>query len=102
MQLFCINNTHINFNLNFCRGCREVLRRRLKTFYLQENLSTSKLQQVESRYRYLLVIDYEATCERENSGFKHEIIEFPVLIVDTELREIVSMNSIYSPAHYLL
>jgi inhibitor of KinA sporulation pathway (predicted exonuclease) len=28
------------------------------------------------------VIDFECTCERDASDFPHEIIEFPVVVVD--------------------
>ena len=31
---------------------------------------------------YLCVLDVEATCERDAKHFKHEIIEFPVVLVD--------------------
>lgn len=45
---------------------------------------------VKTAYDYLAVIDFEATCEQNNPSFRHEIIEFPVVLVDVEKMEIVS------------
>lgn len=47
---------------------------------------------VKTPYDYLAVIDFEATCEENNPGFRHEIIEFPVVLVDVEKMEIVSKS----------
>jgi len=33
-------------------------------------------------FRYLCVLDVEATCERNSKNYVHEIIEFPVVVVD--------------------
>ena len=40
---------------------------------------------------YLLIIDFEATCEAVNPpDYIHEIIEFPVLLFNMKTKEIVS------------
>lgn len=36
----------------------------------------------ETPFDYLCVVDFEATCERGAKDFPHEIIEFPVVLVD--------------------
>lgn len=33
-------------------------------------------------FDYLIVVDVEATCERDRSNFPHEIIEFPGVLID--------------------
>lgn len=44
-------------------------------------------------YSFLIVIDFEATCESTNpNNFDHEIIEFPVVVIDTEKKAIVSIG----------
>jgi len=40
--------------------------------------------------RYLCVLDFEATCENTRFPYNHEIIEFPVVLVDLQNRSIVS------------
>ncbi|KAI8489499.1 3'-5' exoribonuclease 1 [Branchiostoma belcheri] len=64
------------------RGVKEVLKKRLKSYYKKEKLSPNSAPE---RYDFLLVIDFEATCMEENPpDFQHEIIEFPILLVNTE------------------
>ncbi|CAD2213381.1 hypothetical protein AGDE_12884 [Angomonas deanei] len=42
-------------------------------------------------YDYILVLDFEATCEeRHTLTYLHEIIEFPVVVVDVRLQRVVS------------
>ena len=49
--------------------------------------------QVDQNYDYLLVIDFEATCEEFNPhGFDYEIIEFPVVLIDVEEKKVVNLN----------
>lgn len=44
-----------------------------------------------SYYDYICIIDFEATCEEGNPPeFLHEIIEFPVVLLNTHTLEIVS------------
>jgi 3'-5' exoribonuclease 1 len=40
-------------------------------------------------FDYILVIDFEATCEEPNpANYLHEIIEFPVVVVDVLMRRV--------------
>lgn len=39
-------------------------------------------------FRYLAVLDVEATCEQNARSYVHEIIEFPVVLVDLYTREV--------------
>ena len=41
-------------------------------------------------YDYILVIDFEATCHETNKSFPNEIIEFPVVVIDTHKRQTTS------------
>ena len=73
-------------------GVKEVLMKRLKTYFKREKLKCAhKLsEEKEQYYPYLVVIDYEATCEKNNPhDFLHEIIEFPAVLISTENNEIV-------------
>lgn len=46
----------------------------------------------DSYYDYICIIDFEATCEEGNPPeFIHEIIEFPVVLLNTHTLEIVSV-----------
>jgi len=40
-------------------------------------------------FRYLCVLDVEATCEKDARHFVHEIIEFPVVVVDLYEKAVV-------------
>lgn len=45
----------------------------------------------DSCYDYICVVDFEATCEEGNPPeFIHEIIEFPIVLLNTHTLEIVS------------
>lgn len=46
-----------------------------------------------STYDYLIIIDFEATCQENNLNYNHEIIEFPAVLVDCHTREIVSLDA---------
>lgn len=76
------------------RGTREILTKRLKYFYRKNRLSKANWRDPESInffYDYIVVIDYEATCEEDRPpNFKHEIIEFPAVLINTQTRKIVS------------
>jgi len=37
---------------------------------------------------YLLVLDFEATCEKDHPFYPHEIIEFPIVLVNAATLEI--------------
>ncbi|NWX94084.1 ERI1 exoribonuclease, partial [Nothoprocta pentlandii] len=69
---------------------RDVLKKRLKNHYKKQ-----KLVQKEAAgdggggLDYLCVVDFEATCEEGNPpGFVHEIIEFPVVLLNTRTLQI--------------
>ncbi|XP_078584849.1 3'-5' exoribonuclease 1-like [Branchiostoma floridae x Branchiostoma japonicum] len=67
------------------RGVKEVLKKRLKSYYKKEKLTPDVVGVKSEHYDFLLVIDFEATCMEENPpDFQHEIIEFPILLVNTE------------------
>jgi len=76
------------------RGTREVLKKRLKYFYKRNKISKANLRDPDSItffYDNIVVIDYEATCEEAKPpGFKHEIIEFPAVLINTQSRKIIS------------
>ena len=75
------------------RGVKEVLRKRLKNFYKKRKLAKAKVHQLKKKnFDYFAVIDFEATCEENNDNFSHEIIEFPVILVDLSKLEIVSYH----------
>eukprot|EP00758_Cryptobia_borreli_P003090 Tbor_TRINITY_DN3521_c0_g1::TRINITY_DN3521_c0_g1_i1::g.2827::m.2827/K18416/THEX1, ERI1; 3'-5' exoribonuclease 1 len=42
------------------------------------------------KFSHLFVIDFEATCDCDEPNYPHEIIEFPVIVVDTETACIVA------------
>lgn len=67
------------------RGVVDVLRKRLKSHYRQTKLTKAHVSTPKKNgFDYLLVIDFEATCEESNERYKHEIIEFPVILVNLE------------------
>jgi len=41
-------------------------------------------------FRYLCVLDVEATCDRSNRGWAHEIIELPIVLVDLHTLTVVN------------
>lgn len=69
------------------RGVKEVLRKRLKNYYKKKKISKPKI--CTTQYDYLAVIDFEATCEEKNIGYRHEIIEFPIVLIDVEKMEVI-------------
>lgn len=45
----------------------------------------------DTYFDYICVVDFEATCEENNPpNYLHEIIEFPMVLIDTHTLEIVS------------
>ncbi|CAH1783949.1 unnamed protein product [Owenia fusiformis] len=75
------------------RGVKEVLKKRLKNHNMRLKLRQAEVQPcsgVDTFYEYLLVIDFEATCMEDNpTDYKHEIIEFPIVLIHTETLEII-------------
>lgn len=51
----------------------------------------TSLSSFSTPFEYILVLDFEATCEEITpEDYVHEIIEFPVVLVDTQLRRPVA------------
>ena len=83
-----------------CRGIEQVLRKRLKNVLRREVLlkdpspPSDLLHSLDTNpyhLDYLCLLDFEATCEGENPpDYIHEIIEFPVLLLNLKTLEIVS------------
>ncbi|XP_059765501.1 3'-5' exoribonuclease 1 isoform X1 [Balaenoptera ricei] len=71
------------------RGVKDVLKKRLKNYYKKQKLMLKEGNCADSYYDYICVIDFEATCEEGNPPeFIHEIIEFPVVLLNTHTLEI--------------
>ena len=73
-------------------GTIDILRTRLKshqkaklTFNCENGLA-----RIEQPFRYIAVIDFEATCDQQSPlPYPHEIIEFPLVLIDTKQQIIV-------------
>nr|XP_006820700.1 PREDICTED: 3'-5' exoribonuclease 1-like [Saccoglossus kowalevskii] len=72
-------------------GTTDVLKKRLKSHMRKQKLIKAGLESddiinpVKCPFDYLVVIDYEATCEKENpTDYVHEIIEFPVVLINSK------------------
>lgn len=77
-------------NIN-CQGKKIILTKRLKQYFKEQILRSAGLLPLRSLrgYEYLVVIDFEATCEAErNTQYPHEIIEFPAVIVNVDRCEV--------------
>ncbi|XP_067114414.1 3'-5' exoribonuclease 1 isoform X1 [Osmerus mordax] len=73
------------------RGVKDVLRKRLKSHYKKLKLMQSVAEggSTDTYYDYICVVDFEATCEESNPfEFTHEIIEFPIVLIDTHTLQI--------------
>lgn len=66
-------------------GAKGVLQKRLKSYYRREDL-----KEPDYHYKYYVVIDFEATCDVQPNHFRHEIIEFPAVLVSTKKRKIIA------------
>eukprot|EP00494_Astrolonche_serrata_P033168 UN33437 len=55
-----------------------------------ENSASVKRNYSPQKYRYIAVLDFEATCEKNQRINPQEIIEFPVMLVDTSLNQVVA------------
>ena len=75
----------------FCRGSQEVISKRLKHLIRAKKLEDADVELDEYKLDFIIVIDFEATCEQDNPpGFIHEIIEFPAVVINVAKRETVS------------
>ncbi|XP_077777172.1 3'-5' exoribonuclease 1 isoform X1 [Podarcis muralis] len=71
------------------RGVKDVLKKRLKNYYKKEKLMQNQTMNADNYYDYICVIDFEATCEEGNPPeCTHEIIEFPIVLLNTRTLEI--------------
>lgn len=69
------------------------MKKRLKSHYKKQKLMQTAAEgdTTDTYYDYICVVDFEATCEVDNpSDFHHEIIEFPMVLINTHTLEIVS------------
>ena len=75
----------------FCfRGCKSVLRKRLKSYYRMKFLSEAQISKEALKVDFLMVIDFEATCQQKNGrDYLHEIIEFPIVLIDVAQKKMV-------------
>ena len=66
--------------------------RRILFFYPFRVPTQSKdAEQNKNELDFLVVIDFEATCEEKNyPDYPHEIIEFPAVIIDTNTMQVIS------------
>ncbi|KAM4614624.1 3'-5' exoribonuclease 1 isoform 1-T1 [Polymixia lowei] len=74
------------------RGVKDVMKKRLKSHYKKQKLmqSVAAGASTDTYYDYICVVDFEATCEEDNPpDFLHEIIEFPMVLINTHTLEIV-------------
>uniref|UniRef100_A0ACB8ERT5 3'-5' exoribonuclease 1 n=1 Tax=Sphaerodactylus townsendi TaxID=933632 RepID=A0ACB8ERT5_9SAUR len=77
----------VEFKLD-TRGVKDVLKKRLKNYYKREKLMHKQPTDGENYYDYICIIDFEATCEEGNQAeFTHEIIEFPIVLLNTRTLE---------------
>ena len=78
-------------------GAKEVLVKRLKFHHRKTTLANANIPLNPSarkicEFDFVAVIDFEATCvERNDFDFPHEIIEFPVVIVNMKTLQIVRL-----------
>ncbi|XP_045142897.1 3'-5' exoribonuclease 1 isoform X2 [Echinops telfairi] len=71
------------------RGVKDVLKKRLKNYCKKQKLMLKEDSRASNYYDYICIIDFEATCEEGNPPeFIHEIIEFPVVLLNTHTLEI--------------
>ncbi|XP_064128912.1 3'-5' exoribonuclease 1 [Loxodonta africana] len=71
------------------RGVKDILKKRLKNYYKKQKLMSKGDSCRNSYYDYICIIDFEATCEEGNPPeFIHEIIEFPIVLLNTHTLEI--------------
>ena len=74
----------------------EIRRLRLKHHYkaqLTFGSNSNPLDLIEQQFEYIAVIDFEATCDgHQRNNYPHEIIEFPIVLVNLQQRKIVRIQ----------
>jgi len=49
------------------------------------------LAMIEQNFEYIAVVDFEATCEKNGgNSYRHEIIEFPIVLINVQEETIVN------------
>ncbi|XP_042893235.1 3'-5' exoribonuclease 1-like isoform X2 [Penaeus japonicus] len=84
------------------RGNKNILIKRLKAYIpmkLEEAYKKDPQIELYKYFDYYVVIDFEATCDGGNSHtYRHEIIEFPAMLIDTRKTKIIAeFNSYVRP-----
>lgn len=79
-------------NSNYCSSSINTPvngeRRATSSAFVATNSSSMQTSEI---FDYICVIDFEATCiEDRNLNFPHEIIEFPVVLINMKTMTIVS------------
>ena len=93
MDLSTMKKRCVDLNLH-PMGKREAVKRRLKEYYKETMLVEAGLidPRENRNVDVFVVIDFEATCEERNpADYKHEIIEFPAVLVSSASGEIVDI-----------
>ncbi|CAF0722901.1 unnamed protein product [Adineta ricciae] len=78
-------------------GILDIQRMRLKTYLKIELMEqcTDPLAMIEQPFDYIAVVDFEATCEKDVPNYLHEIIEFPIVLVDVKQQTIIDQFRSY-------
>lgn len=73
------------------KGNKDTLKKRYKKYLAkQKNKENKKIIKELQPYKYYCVVDVEATCERgESFDYPNEIIEFPVVLINSRTNEII-------------
>jgi len=82
---------------------RDSVVHREKIYGKKKEIDICKLPDspVEQKFRYVAVLDFEATCDNVNPPMPQEIIEFPVMVIDTKTFEICNKFHHYcKPIHH--
>ncbi|KAK6635946.1 hypothetical protein RUM44_001201 [Polyplax serrata] len=78
------------------QGSENILRENLKTSYQKILLNGVDLSLSNDLLPYYVIIDFEATCLHTNTpGYRHEIIEFPAVLVNSRKQEIIDCFQMY-------
>ena len=83
-------------------GNKEVLAKRLKAHHKKQSLAKTTPRSgeeacAECKFDFVCVIDFEATCtESKVENYPHEIIEFPLVLVNMK-----TLNIVRADAHFL-
>ncbi|KAG1659349.1 3'-5' exoribonuclease 1 [Nymphon striatum] len=78
-------------------GNKTVAVKRLKNYYRLLKMPHVIHQISKPMFKFICVIDFEATCDENNRNYIHEIIEFPAILIDTKLKETVVFHSYCRP-----